>query len=150
MGYKQLRYALAAFSLLFLLPDASIGAGPNQREVVMAETAVAYGAPVSVTLTNPNHGAFYTIVTTANETGAASMLVKWFASTPLGDFRICQTAGITTETTGYYQLGKITNAGWGVTGTCHHPLARKIKIVFTQSNADTAFDVTAEVEWGTD
>ena len=136
--------ALAAALLLLALPAH---AGKNKRQAVMAETEVATGTPVSVTLSNGDNTTGYLIVTTANEAATADMVVTVSNSSTLGDVLICTSSSITTDTTTFILLGSLAVAGEGIDDACDFPAGQRVKFTFTTSGVGADFDVTADMEW---
>ena len=136
--------------LICLLPISAGAAGKNRRQVIMALTEVAEGAPITVTLANPNHREGYFKFKTENENGAASLIVTVFNVTPLGDILICTTTAVTTNTTWTTLIGSSLTAADGIDQACIFPMGGRVKFTFTDSVSSTDFDVTADMEWLTD
>jgi hypothetical protein len=146
---KQLLSALlVAAVVLFSVSASAQQAQHNTRQVIMAETEVANGAPVSVTITNPWHKSGYLVIKTANETGAASLVVTIFNVHGGVDHLVCTSSAITTETTTTMVLGSsLTAAAPYQAVDCIWPMGEVVKFTFTDSVGATDFDVTAHMEW---
>jgi hypothetical protein len=120
----------------------------NERQVVMAETEVATGTPVTATIANVDHTTGYLIVKTANETATASLVVTVTIESALGDVLICTSTAITTDTTTNILIGSLAAGGQeGVTDACDYPAGLGLNFIFTTSGAGADFDVTAEMQW---
>ena len=146
---RSLALFLSLLAVFLALPIDAHAAGKNKRQVIMALTEVANGAPVTVTITNPSNASGYLVVKTENENGAASLVVTVFNSTVLGDFLVCTSTAITTDTTTVVLLGSTLTAGDGITDVCDFAMGTRVKFVFTDSVSSTDFDVTADMEWVT-
>ncbi len=147
---RTLALVMALLAVFLALPIDAEAAGKNKRQVIMALTEVATGAPITVTITNPTNDTGYLVVKTENENGVASLVVTVFNSTVLGDFLVCTTTAITTDTTTIALLGSTLTAADGITDVCDFAMGMQVKFVFTNSGASTDFDVTADMEWVTD
>jgi hypothetical protein len=143
------RFVLSVYMLaLMLLPGPALaGAARNVGISIMAETEVAVGVPVSVTISNPWYTTGYLIVKTANETATASLVVTVLNVTSTGDILICTSTAITTETTTAIYLGHSATAAEGITDVCDFAMSRSVKFTFTTSGAGADFDVTADMEY---
>ncbi len=148
------RFRFLVVLLAFLLASSSAFArNMNERQVIMALTEVATGAPVSVTISNPNHLYGYLIVKTENETASASLVVTALLVTELGDMLICTSSAVLTDTTVYIALGGgMINVATGaveegIGDRCEFPTGRRMKYTFTVTGAGADFDVTADMEW---
>lgn len=148
--YRLCLTALLALMLGALL--APLVAGPafagsrNARISIMPITEVATGTPVTVQINVIESSIGYLLIKTENETATASLVVTVFNKNPLGDFLICTTGAITTETTTVIMLGHWVTAARGVDEVCEFPMSLAVEFVFTISGAGADFDVTASLE----
>ncbi len=140
------RLILFAASLLIALPVWA-GVEDNVVQLVMADTEVAVGVPISATISNTYHTAGYLVVKTENETSAASLTVTVLNSTALGDFLVCTLTAITSNTTEVALLGSTVAAADGVTDACDWPMSDVVKFTFTVTGAGSDFDVSATMHW---
>ena len=143
------RILIAVLAILLCAAPAG-AAGKNARQVIMALTEVAVSVPITVTIDNPRAREGYFVFTTANETPSASLIVTVFNSTPLGDFLVCTTTAVTTNSQWTTLLGSSLTAADGVDQACIFPISRRVKFVFTVTGDSSDFDVTADMEWLTD
>lgn len=124
------------------------GAAYNRAESIMPSTEVATGAPVSATLENNQHNvAGYLIVKTEDKNNSASLVVTILNVTPSGNFLVCTSTAITTETTTVIMLGSGAAADEGITDVCPFPIGLGVAFTFTTTGASADFDVTASIEW---
>jgi hypothetical protein len=140
-------FLLAGLLALLLFPSTAGAAGPNERQVVMALTEVATGTPVSVSVLNQNHTKGYLVVTTANETATASLVVTVFNEHELDDTLVCSLTAITTNSTWVTLFDSSLTAAAGVDQVCIWPMGRLVKLTFTTTGTNADFDVTADIEW---
>ena len=131
-----------------LLMAAPVHAAYNNVQSIMTSTEVATGAPVSVTVTNNLHNTSgYLVVKTENKAASASLVVTVLNVTASGNFLICTSTAITTDTTTIIMLGSTATAADGVTDVCGFAMSRSLIFTFTTSGGSADFDVTADVEW---
>lgn len=147
---RKITLLVAIVAALVLLPSLATAqhARHNARQVIMAETEVAVGTPVSVTINNPWHKTGFLVIKTANETGTASLVVT--ISLVLGgvDHLVCTSTAITADGTNVMVLGSsLTAASPFDAVDCIWPMSEVIKYTFTDSGGGTDFDVTAHMEW---
>lgn len=138
------RELLLAILLLPLLGAAS------SEQAVMAETTVAQGSDVSVTIATPGNTTGYLLVVSTNEVGTSLSTVTVYNVTTLGEYVACSRAGIATETTTVILLGSGFAPGGGIDTACDVAMGSTLRVLFSDAIPATSMDFTAVIAWVAD